>query len=61
MNAAICPLVMWSPGQNMLLSGGLQPMVIPHPAMMSMFSSWTFPSSSRKRPSQPPMTLTRYG
>ena len=59
MNAAICPRVIWSEGQNLLLSGGLQPIVIPHSAMMSMFFSWTLPSSSWNRPSQPPKALSR--
>src|SRR5690606_37275151 len=45
-NAAICPLVTGSSGQNWSLVGGLQPFVIPEAASFSMSPSKTFPSSS---------------
>jgi hypothetical protein len=62
-NAAPCPLVSSSVGQNSSLSGGLQPTVIPAAAMISMLASWTLPLSSTNRaPAAPrcrPSTVPR--
>src|SRR5690606_37539369 len=49
-NAAICPRVTESEGQNRSFTGGLHPRVMSSAAIASIDPSWTEPSSSKKVP-----------